>query len=182
MVGSGAKLDEMRDPTIGHEAPAAWPSDPIDLLVELYPRLLAAARPLSANERSAEDLVQEALVRTLVSHPDLTSLAYPLGYTRTVLWRLAYSQRRLRWTEVPLDTAELTEAEGVEADDHAAIKGGLAQLGHKQRACVALRYLYGLDDAAIARVLGCRPSTVRSQTARGLETLRALMKESDDEG
>ena len=47
----------------------------------------------------------------------------------------------------------------------------------KQRAAVALRYVVDLDDDAIADALGCTPSTVRSQIARALESLRRLDSE-----
>jgi RNA polymerase sigma factor (sigma-70 family) len=160
----------------------AWPKEAVDLLVELYPLLLATARPITDNMRAAEDLVQDALVRTLVSHPDLTELAYPFGYVRTVLWRLSYARRRARWVEVPLELAERSELSAMTVDEHAALVEALARLGQKQRACVALRYLHGFDDDTIAHVLGCRPSTVRSQMARGLAHLRELMEVHDDEG
>jgi DNA-directed RNA polymerase specialized sigma24 family protein len=55
----------------------------------------------------------------------------------------------------------------------------LLRLGRGQRACVYLRYIEGLDDDQIATVLGCRASTVRSQVARGLRTMRPLLAEAD---
>lgn len=168
--------DGIEDPAVPH----AWPDDPVEVLTLLYPLLLATAKRLSASPQAAEDLVQEALVRTLTRHPNLAELTHPLGYTRTVLWRLAYAERRARWTEVPLEVSELTDSEQIAPIDQAALAEGLLQLGRRQRACVALRYLHGFDDDTIARVLGCRTSTVRSQMARGLANLRASMQEVED--
>jgi RNA polymerase sigma factor (sigma-70 family) len=48
----------------------------------------------------------------------------------------------------------------------------LAELPAKQRACVVLRYYEDLGVDEVASLLGCRPGTVKSQTARGLQTLR----------
>ena len=177
----GWQASSMREGITEPAAPSAWSDDPVEVLTTLYPRLLATARRLTPNLQTAEDLVQEALVRTLVHHPNLTELTYPLGYTRTVLWRLTYSERRARWTEVPLEVSELAESAQIAPSDQAALIEGLERLGHRQRACVALRYLHGFDDDTIAQVLGCKPSTVRSQMARGLANLRTSMQEVEDE-
>lgn len=50
----------------------------------------------------------------------------------------------------------------------------LGELPSRQRACVYLHVVAGLKDDQIAELLGCRPSTVRSQIARALRRLRAL--------
>lgn len=48
----------------------------------------------------------------------------------------------------------------------------LATLPRRQRAVLVLRFYEDLADQEIAAVLGCAPSTVRSQAARGLAVLR----------
>jgi RNA polymerase sigma factor (sigma-70 family) len=48
----------------------------------------------------------------------------------------------------------------------------LAELPPRQRACVVLRYYEDLGVEEVAAALGCRPGTVKSQTARGLDRLR----------
>ena len=48
----------------------------------------------------------------------------------------------------------------------------LGRLPRRQRAVLALRYYEDLPDEAIAATLGCAASTVRSQAARALATLR----------
>ena len=49
----------------------------------------------------------------------------------------------------------------------------LGDLPARQRACVVLRYYDDLSVESVAEALGCRIGTVKSQTARGLEALRA---------
>jgi RNA polymerase sigma factor (sigma-70 family) len=48
----------------------------------------------------------------------------------------------------------------------------LATLPRRQRAVLVLRFYEDLADQEIAAVLGCAPSTVRSQAARAMNTLR----------
>jgi RNA polymerase sigma factor (sigma-70 family) len=163
-------------------APAEpWPDEPVEMLRRLYPLLLRTARDLVPTKQQAEDLVQEALVRTLVRHPDLGELDHPLGYTRTVVWRLAYSERKARGKEIPIEACREMEAQAPDPSDASSLREALMALPLGQRSCVALRYLYGCDDDTIAIVLGCRTSTVRSQMARGLAHLRGSMEGWIDE-
>jgi RNA polymerase sigma factor (sigma-70 family) len=48
----------------------------------------------------------------------------------------------------------------------------LARLPRQQRVVIVLRYYEGLPDSEVARMLGCRPATVRGYHARALATLR----------
>jgi RNA polymerase sigma factor (sigma-70 family) len=57
----------------------------------------------------------------------------------------------------------------------------LATLPRRQRAVLVLRFYEDLDDDAVARVLSCSPSTVRSNAARGLAALRRLVPTADTE-
>ena len=54
----------------------------------------------------------------------------------------------------------------------------LAKLPPRQRACVVLRYFEDLDVASTAAALGCSQGTVKSQTSRALDSLRARFVES----
>ena len=57
--------------------------------------------------------------------------------------------------------------------DRMLLMAALAELPARQRACVVLRYYEDLSVEAVAETLGCRTGTVKSQTARGLDALRA---------
>jgi RNA polymerase sigma factor (sigma-70 family) len=48
----------------------------------------------------------------------------------------------------------------------------LRGLPPRQRACVVLRYYEDLSVEQTAEILGCSTGTVKSQAARGLDTLR----------
>jgi RNA polymerase sigma factor (sigma-70 family) len=73
-----------------------------------------------------------------------------------------------------------------EVPDHAAadvergdmddgLRAALSQLPPRMRAALVFRYFYDLDVADTADALGCSEGTVKSQTARALERLRAVI-------
>jgi len=56
-----------------------------------------------------------------------------------------------------------------------AVKQALRELPPRMRAAVVFRYFYDLDVAATADALSCSEGNVKSQTARGLDRLRAAL-------
>ncbi len=72
--------------------------------------------------------------------------------------------------------AELPEVEATpdEPGDRTGIGRLLRELGPRQRAVVVLRFYCDLSIEQTARLLGVSEGTVKSQSARGLETLRAM--------
>jgi DNA-directed RNA polymerase specialized sigma24 family protein len=58
-------------------------------------------------------------------------------------------------------------------EDRDQVLGLLAMLPRQQRAVLVLRYYEGLDDEAIAGVIGCAPVTVRAHASKALARLRA---------
>ncbi len=154
--------------------------DPVLVLRRVYQPLLAMATSL-VGPSGAEDLVQEALVDVLTSHPRFDGVRSPLAYSKLVLARLAYRSwhRPEAAGEIP---DSLAEAGHPDFTDDVALRGvvlaALEGLPTRQRACVYLRFIEGLDDRQISLVLGCRPVTVRTQTSRALRSLRPrLLKE-----
>jgi RNA polymerase sigma factor (sigma-70 family) len=75
--------------------------------------------------------------------------------------------------------AELPDVTTVESRDvdQTAVIALLSTLPARMRAAVVLRYIEGLSAAETADALGCSEGTVRSQSARGLERLRAVFPE-----
>ena len=63
------------------------------ILVEVYPRLRAFASVIGPRSGDPDDLVQEALVRTLRKHR-LAELDHPLAYLRRVVHNLSTDQFR----------------------------------------------------------------------------------------
>ena len=59
--------------------------------------------------------------------------------------------------------------------DRITVVGALRQVPPRQRAVLVLRYFQDLSVEETARAMGCSTGTVKSQTAKGLATLRTLL-------
>ena len=86
------------------------------------------------------------------------------------------AKRRRSSTEVPVDGSGTTTRRPDDADrsaDRELLTRCLAQVPARQRACLVLRFYDDLPVTEVATTLGISEGTVKSQTARGLETLQA---------
>jgi len=140
-----------------------------------YPALVATGRLLVGPDL-AEDLVQASLIRTFVRWRALRDPRNATAYTRTVMARLATRWGRRRWRgEEPGRVLEPIPFE--DHSDRVAVAGDVLRALHGlpavQRAVIVLRFYEQLSEADVARVLRCRPGTVKSRTARALAQLRA---------
>jgi RNA polymerase sigma-70 factor (sigma-E family) len=134
----------------------------------------------------ASDHVQDALVRVYRHWPRLRIDREKLGYARrAVLSVVIDAKRRRSSTEVPVDSV-VDRLDGADAADRSAdrdlLSRCLAQVPARQRACLVLRYYDDLSVSEVATALGISEGTVKSQTARGLDTLQAAFaRETDDQ-
>ncbi|MEV5961585.1 SigE family RNA polymerase sigma factor [Kribbella sp. NPDC051952] len=125
----------------------------------------------------ADDIVQDSLYKLYRSWAKVDRGGNPLGYARRIVVNAALDSGRRPWRrEVP--TADLPADRDLPGD-HAAeqaqrdeVLTALELLAPRQRACVVLRYYEDLSVEQTAQLLSCSEGTVKSQTARGLETLR----------
>ena len=142
-------------------------------------RLRRTAFLLCGDWDRAADHAQEGLIRVYVAWPRLTRAGGEHAYARrAVVSAFLDSARRRSSTEVPTELdhdppSGHDVAESVAS--RAALMSALAELGPRQRACVVLRYFEDLSVVETAAALGCREGTVKSQTARGLASLRDIL-------
>jgi RNA polymerase sigma-70 factor (sigma-E family) len=143
--------------------------------------LLRSAFLLTGDQHLAEDLVQEALARTHRAWSRLECPGNAEAYARKVMYHAQVSLwRRPKVAEIlPGDDLE---REGGSTDDPAeaavhrvALRRALLALSPKQRAVIVLRYFEDHTEVEAARMLGVSVSTVKTQCARALERLRALV-------
>jgi RNA polymerase sigma-70 factor (sigma-E family) len=134
----------------------------------------------------ADDLAQVAFVALHRRWHKIRDRAALDAYVRRTVVRAVIDESRRPWRrerftgEVP-DVADTTGGAPEVGDavaTRSALLGALAKVPPRQRAVLVLRYLEGLDVNAAAAALGCSEGTVKSQTARGLEALRAHLGEA----
>ncbi|TVL92476.1 SigE family RNA polymerase sigma factor [Streptomyces sp. SAJ15] len=142
------------------------------------PRLLRVAWLLTGDRHLAEDLLQTVLAKVW---PRWRAIAAddPEAYVRRALVNTHTSWWRRRWRgEVPHgelpDTGAGTDP-FAEVDLERSLASAVRGLPARQRAVVVLRYFEDLSVEETARVLGCGPGTVKSQAAKALRSLRAVL-------
>ena len=125
----------------------------------------------------AEDLVQTAFTRLYVHWGRVSRHESLDPYVRTVLVRAFIDDGRRGWwrRERPQETPVEREATPAPTDDRLVLMQALARVPPRQRAVLVLRYWEDLSIDETAAALNCSAGTVKSQAARGLDTLRVLM-------
>ena len=149
-----------------------------EFVTEALPGLLRFGYVLTGDPREAEDLVQEALARSLrrwrwVRGED----AVP--YVRRAMINTHISRWRGWQARVYLGGCPdgCADDPGLRrSEEWDLMRRALARLPVRQRTVLVLRYYEDLPDATIAELMGCAPATVRSQAARGLAALRSLLR------
>ena len=131
--------------------------------------MVRLAHVITGSNAVAEEVVQEAFIR-LQEHWDRAE--NPAAYLRTIVTNLCRTQVRRGDHERRLEPPIQLVAFQPDIDETWA---AVCRLPFRQRAALALRFYEDLDEAEIARILGCRPGTVKSTIHRGLSRLRREM-------
>lgn len=137
--------------------------------------LLRTAVLISSDRASAEDLLQDALVKVARRWGRLRD-GNPEGYARQVMYHANISWWRSRRREqVVPEVFEPSGRVGADAGSDRALvlRQALSRLTAKQRAVIVLRYVEDRTEREAAQVLGVSVGTVKSQTAAALARLRA---------
>lgn len=139
------------------------------------PALVRFAKVLCIDRGTAEDVLQEVLLRAHARWDEIAVLDQPDAYVRRMIVNEYLSWRR-KWARV-IPHATMPDVPG-ESDpagqvaDRAELAAEIARLPRRQRAVLAMRYYGGMSDAEIAADLGCSQGTVRSHMSRALASLR----------
>jgi RNA polymerase sigma-70 factor (sigma-E family) len=138
----------------------------------------------------ADDLAQTAFVSLHRHWRKVRDKAALDAYVRRTLVRVVIDESRRPWrrersvpdtTMVPASAVPVTTDTGERVATKEALLDGLRRVPPRQRAVLVLRFLEGLDVASVAEALGCSQGTIKSQTARGLDALRAALGDSLDD-
>ncbi|MGI9005643.1 MAG: SigE family RNA polymerase sigma factor [Streptosporangiaceae bacterium] len=147
-------------------------------------RLTGFAFLLTGNRHDAEDLVQQALLRTATRWA--AARQSPAAYSRTVLINLVRDRWRARQRQhqewLSADLTELPETADAAAGviDRQVLLNACRLLPLHQRAVLVLRFWEDRSVEETAAVLACTPGTVKSQTHRALAQLRVVLTDPAD--
>ncbi|TCO56029.1 SigE family RNA polymerase sigma factor [Actinocrispum wychmicini] len=125
----------------------------------------------------AEDLVQVTFAKLYLAWRRITRHEALDGYARQTLVRTFLSERRLGWFRKEKTGEQLTDTpvSDIGPEDRMVLLDALTRVPPGQRAVLVLRYWEDLSVEQTAALLKCSTGTVKSQAARGLQTLRDLL-------
>ena len=152
---------------------------------------IAHASRLIGNSSSAEELVQDALVRVLFAAPELPSKFHAITYFHRTLENLAkdiYRAEGRRPNLVAVDevVAELDKSFVVDedhsqviqrADDLALIRDALSLLSPAERTALVMWEFDGRSTNEIAQTIGVKEKSVRHTIFRARASLRRILEE-----
>jgi RNA polymerase sigma factor (sigma-70 family) len=126
---------------------------------------------ISGDRTRADDLVQDVLLAMHRRFGSRLEIEQPVAYARRAIVNANISFNRRRSSTEVLTAIDLDRpvSDDPGPDDLWSL---LAELPHRQRVVLVMRYYLGYSDAEIAGTLGCRRSTVRSLASRALAELR----------
>ncbi|KAB7644935.1 sigma-70 family RNA polymerase sigma factor [Polymorphobacter fuscus] len=150
-------------------------------LAAVIPHLRAFGRSLSGNPDTADDLVQETMLKAWVARDRFVAGTNMRAWTHVILRNIYFSQaRRARfkgeWDEY---SADLLLAIPAGQDSHVALgdmQRALMQLPAEQREALVLMGAGGMTCEEVAEICQCATGTVKSRVARARTALRALLE------
>lgn len=152
---------------------AAWRSLLEELLRERRPALIGYAALLTGNRVEAEDLVQEAMLRTFGRPRSFPSLNAADAYVRRAIASAFIDRARSRrsW----LGAMGRVVADEIVPDDDVAgrldLRAALGTLPRRQRTCVVMRFYDDMRVGDIADALGVSDGAVKRYLSDGIRNL-----------
>lgn len=158
---------------------AAWEQSLDELVRSRGSALVGYAYLLCGDRREAEDLVQDALVKTFSRGrlgPEVVSVE---GYVRRALLNtyLDGFRRRQRWAAIRHLVApdDVVPSGETTVGDRVDIATALRALGPRERACVVLRFYEDLTVAGIADELALSQGAVKRYLSDGVRRMEGLL-------
>lgn len=137
--------------------------------------LFRTAYVVAGDHHLAQDLLQEALVKTYVAWPRLRDAKKAEAYVRRTIVTTAISWRRRRsFHERPVDRVpDVRNPDETERlATHDVLWQSVSNLPPRQRVALVLRYYEDLTEAETAELMECSVGTVKSQVSVALGKLR----------
>lgn len=155
-----------------------------DYVASSADRVRFTAYLLCADWHEAEDIAQAAFVKLYLAWDRIDRQGSIDAYVRKVVVRTYLNERRRLWRKLERLTgtpAEPPPQQPDAAEQRLVVWRALIQVPQRQRAALVLRYWEDLSLLDTAAILGCSVGNVKSQCARGLQTLRGLLEGQADD-
>jgi len=152
------------------------------LLAEHGLEIQTVAQIILHDRDEAADVLAETVIAAWEKSSSLRDPDALRPWLLRVATNRALSRRRRSTRLVALDSVlewESADPRGA-AEAHVAVLEGLALLAPRERAAIALRYLGDLSIEEVARAMGTRPNTVKTQLREALVKLRRGMVDEVD--
>jgi RNA polymerase sigma-70 factor (ECF subfamily) len=147
-------------------------------LVRTYQRMVfSIAFHFLHEQTSAEEVAQDVFLQLFRALPSIQSEAHVTAWLYKVTSHRCIDYARRRRQDLTLDDIPEPTAVATEGDPllDRRLRRTVASLPPKARIVVVLRYQEDLEPEEIARVLGWRLNTVKSQLHRSLKMLRTKL-------
>jgi len=154
-----------------------------ELYDRLSPILYALSLRILADEKQAEDALQEVFLQIWEK-----AATYNENFGSPLTWLLAIGrnksiehlrrvQRRTMVVEGVSTVADSVEHAIVGADTSTMLRAALNELSHEQRQAIELAYFSGLTQRQIAEALNEPLGTIKARVRRGLLSLRQFLED-----
>lgn len=166
--------------------PERWQDVVTRLVAERGDALTRYAYLISGSRELADDLVQDALVKTFGRLRNGFTVASAEAYVRRAILNtyLDAGRRVSRWRRIAHLQAQPEAVDSRDADTDARLdlEARLARLAPRERACVVLRYYEDLKVDDIAQTLGISAGAVKRYLSDALGKLQVALRDDDPEG
>lgn len=155
-----------------------WEQTLTELVSTRSSALRSYAFLLCGDGKEAEDLVQEALVKTFVRLRAGTDVHSTEGYVRRAILTVYLDtyRRRRRWAAVRhLFGPEQVEGPEAPTATQVDVRAALGRLTPRERACAVLRFYDDLTVPQIAAQLGLSGGAVKRYLSDAMHTLEELL-------
>jgi RNA polymerase sigma-70 factor, ECF subfamily len=157
------------------------------IIISQQHRVIALAWRLLGNQEDARDAAQESFLRVYKNLDKFDPTKDFSGWLYRIVVNVCrdIARKRARGNQSSLEAefeagklrepagAHNTETAAMLSQEHALIARALATLTERERAAIVLRDLEGLSTEEVARILGTKPATVRSQICLARAKIKA---------
>ena len=130
----------------------------------------------------ADDLTQAAFLRLYLNWGQAQRADNLDAYVRRILVNVFLSEQKSSWwrrtSHHQVDVDEITRSLTDDVDGALDLLAALARIPPRQRAALVLRYYCDLSVSETAALLDCSDGTIKSQSSRGLNALRAVLADT----